>query len=186
MIPTVSGGANESPDLALIYERMRRLARRILGHTESLEDVVQTAMEEFVKSRSTFRGEGTIEAFADGILVNVARSWIRKKRTKTALMEVVTDEAEWPDLGSLPAEEAEGWDLFRRLLAIIERLKPDYRIACTLYYLERRSVDEIAAIEGVSSNTIRIRLHRARKDLHARARRDPVLAEWLEQAGAVD
>jgi RNA polymerase sigma-70 factor (ECF subfamily) len=182
----VSEGANGTPDLEAVYSRMRRLARRLMGYSESLEDVVQTAMEEFLRSRHTYRGEGTMDAFADGIMVNVVRNWMRSRRTKRALLEVVTDETDWPDLGAVPADEAEGWDRLRRLLAIIEKLKPKHRIACTLYYLERKSVSEIARIEGVSDNTIRIRLHRGRKELHGRARRDPVLAEWLAQIGEPD
>ena len=48
-----------------------------------------------------------------------------------------------------------------------------------MYYIEGRSVADIARTEGIGENAAYSRLHRGRKLIHKRAGKDPVLAEML-------
>jgi RNA polymerase sigma-70 factor (ECF subfamily) len=173
----------EEPDLDAIYRRMRRLAFRLLGTRSDAEDVVQVAMESFLKARQSFRGEGSIEAFADGIVANVARNWMRRQRRGILAREVVADREDWPDRTAGPAEEAENRDRLRRLAEILRRLKPKYRMAYLLYHVEGKTVGEIARIEETSESAVRTRILRARREIQRRAKRDPVLSEWLDAVG---
>jgi RNA polymerase sigma-70 factor (ECF subfamily) len=173
---TVKGG---EPDLENIYRRMRRRVFRMFGYRNDLEDIVQAAMEKFVKARSSFRGEGSIEGFADAVAANVARTWMYKHRRASFVHAMFTETEEWPKLDEGPAEEVDRTDKIRRLLEILEGLKPAYRIPIVMYYIEGRSVAEIARTEGITDNAAYTRLARGRKQIHKRAGKDPVLAEMI-------
>jgi RNA polymerase sigma-70 factor (ECF subfamily) len=170
----------DEPEYEVIYEKMRAMARRLFGYQDGYEDVVQISMEQFLKARKSFRGEGSLLAFAQGITANVARNYMRKQRRGVLMHEVVADRTDWPDLTPGPEEKAADRDKLRRLVEILERLKPKYRIAYLLYHVDNRTVPEIAGMEGTSEGAIRQRILRARREIHRRARKDAVLAEWLE------
>jgi RNA polymerase sigma-70 factor (ECF subfamily) len=175
--------AATEPDLEDIYGRMRRRVFRMFGYRDDLEDIVQAAMEAFVKSRASFRGEGSIEGFADAVAANVARTWMYRHRRSNLVKAMFTEREEWPKLEEGPAEETDRRDKVRRLLEILDDMKPGYRIPVVMYYIEGRTVAEIARTEGITENTAYVRLNRARAQIHERARKDPVLAEMLAEWG---
>jgi RNA polymerase sigma-70 factor (ECF subfamily) len=171
-------GVREPPPERLL-ERARRLVYRLLGPHEANEDLAQTAMEQYLRSKQRHRGEGTLEAFVDGIVVNVVRGYMRKQRTGVLVRELVAVRAEWTPLPDGPADRTQSRECLRRLLSMLERMKPKYRVAYLLYHVDGRTVEQIAEIEGTTVSAVRTRILRARRELEARARRDPVLAEWL-------
>jgi RNA polymerase sigma-70 factor (ECF subfamily) len=175
--------SHEDIDFEAIQARMRRLVLRLLGRHQVVEDVVQNAMEAFLRARSSFRGEGSIEAFADRITANVARTWIRRQHTRNRLRDVVETRTDWPELPPGPEEQAETRDRLRRVMEIIERLAPKYRMPFVLHFVERRSVPEISGMLELKEASVRTRLHRARLEVTRRARRDPVLSEWFAELG---
>jgi RNA polymerase sigma factor (sigma-70 family) len=171
------------PDLATIYERMQARMLRMFGPQSWLDDVVHSAMETFIRKKHTVRDPSAVQAFADRIAINAARDWMRRQRRTILVAELFTDRGTWDPVSPGPAEEMEDRDRIRRLNLILSRLAPRYRIAYLLYHVENRTVPEIAEIENASEAAIRKRLTRARDQIHARARRDPVLKDWLESIG---
>ncbi len=162
-----------------ILARARRLVYRLIGPNDALEDLVQTSVEQFLVSRHRHSGEGSIEAFADGITVNVIRGFMRRQRTTALVGRLVAVKEQWDSPPPGPAEEAASRDRLRRLMEILEQLRPAHRTAYLLYNVDGRTVAEIAMLEGTTESAVRTRILRARRDIHARARHDPVLAEWL-------
>ena len=173
----------DEQELKAVYGRIRRTVLRLLGYRDDLEDIVQAAMEAFIKARRTYRGEGSIEGFAGAIAANVARTWLRKQRRGIVLREMVAEREKWPKIVEGPAEEVDRIDKLRRLMEILDRIKAEYRIACVLYYIENRPVPEIAGMVGASENAVRLRILRGRRALRKHARKDPVLSEWLSSLG---
>jgi RNA polymerase sigma-70 factor (ECF subfamily) len=173
----------EDLDVESIQARMRRLAYRLIGRQDVLDDVVQTAMEALIRAMDSYREEGPIEAYADRITANIARSWIRKHHRRNVLDGFITVRANWPALPAGPAEQAQGRERLRRLMEIIEDLLPAHRMAFVLYYIDQKPVPEIARIEQASESAVRSRILRARRRVFERARRDPVLAEWIAELG---
>lgn len=153
---------------------------RLFGPQTWLDDVLQSAIETFLRKKHTYRGEGSLEAFADSIALNTARDWMRKQRRTVLMRELVAERGAWPAPSPGPAEEMQDRDRIRRLNLILGRLRPKLRMAYLLYNMENKNVDEIAELEGASPAAIRKRISRARDEIHRRARTDPVLAEWLD------
>jgi RNA polymerase sigma factor (sigma-70 family) len=157
---------------------MRTRLLRLFGHEDWIEDALQSAFETFLRKRHQYRGEGSIEAFAQAIALNTARDWMRRQSRSILLHELVADRGAWPPID--PSEQAEHTDRIRRLGLVLARIGPRYRMPYLLYHVENMPVAEIARIEGATEAAIRKRLSRAREQIHARAMHDPVLAEWLE------
>ena len=69
---------------------------------------------------------------------------------------------------------------------LLAGLKPKHRIALTLKLALGYSVAEIAAITDAPINTVRNRLRRGRKLLHAAIEKDELLARWAGVWEATD
>src|SRR6185436_14756531 len=64
-----------------------------------------------------------------------------------------------------PAAAAERRDMARFLERAIARLRPEYREAVVLFYIEGVSYVEICELTGLPLGTVKTNLHRARKEL---------------------
>jgi RNA polymerase sigma-70 factor (ECF subfamily) len=101
------------------------------------------------------------DAWLTRILVNRCRTMLRTRR-RTTVREIDV-EAAGPQatLAARPGEPETIADLdaIRRSFA---RLDPDQRTLIALYYVDDRSIGEVAAILGVPDGTVKSRLSRAR------------------------
>jgi RNA polymerase sigma-70 factor (ECF subfamily) len=158
--------------LAPEVPRLARLVRRLTGAGPHVDDVVQDALAGAVVSLPGFRGEAPIGAWLRQIAV---RSAYRFLRSSSSQRHVDLD----PELAcerATPDQEVES----RRALAAtyrhLARLTPKKRVAFVLHVFEGLTVAEVAATTGASQLATKARIHIARKELMARARRDPELS----------
>ena len=73
----------------------------------------------------------------------------------------------------------------RRIYAELDRLEPRQRLAFTLFTIENRSLREVAEVMESTLATAKIRVWRARRALEERAKKDPLLSEFLDDDIAV-
>lgn len=165
-----------------LYERVRLRLLRILGPCEDLEDVLQASMERLVKAWKNYRGEGSAEAFADGVALNVARLYLRRRTLTKRIFDIFTEPVERPSRAPGPWEEAESRERMQRLLDILDKVAPKKRIAFCMYYFEGKPVKTISDELGVNRETIKARIFHARKEVFRRAQHDPFLKEWIDGA----
>ncbi|HUT76706.1 MAG TPA: sigma factor-like helix-turn-helix DNA-binding protein, partial [Polyangia bacterium] len=69
----------------------------------------------------------------------------------------------------------------RRLHAILDSIKPKKRVAFVLFAVKGHTVGEIAELVGAPVPTVKSRIWFARRELRKKARRDPYLAQLLEE-----
>jgi RNA polymerase sigma factor (sigma-70 family) len=113
-------------------------------------DVVQEGFALALARRSSFRGDGALEAWVWRIVLNLARDRLRARRpTEPA------DSPAWVD----PATADD--DIRSALLALPER----QRIAIFLRYYADLSYDQIAVVLGVRPGTVSASLNAARSTL---------------------
>jgi RNA polymerase sigma-70 factor (ECF subfamily) len=67
--------------------------------------------------------------------------------------------------GSTPVEDLERREEGMRLYAALDRLPEKYRSVLILFTLEEATGDQIATLLGIDTNTVWVRLHRARAKL---------------------
>ena len=154
--------------------RLLAVARRILGSQEEAKDAVQETFLAAFQSVDRFRGEANLGTWLSRIAVNQCLMKLRSRRRKpeqsiedllptflpdghqvreTALWEVSID------------TQVERNEVFALVRQAIDRLPAKYRTVLLLRDIEELSTEEVARTLGVTSNTIKVRLHRARQAL---------------------
>jgi RNA polymerase sigma-70 factor (ECF subfamily) len=149
--------------------RVKRVAASLLRSAHDAEDATQLALLDIVRSAPGFRGESTLEAWADRIAVRTAVRVARARR----LASVRSESALEPD--ELPAEPSRSdaaEALPRSILAYLAELPEARRTVLVLRHAMGYSVQEIADHTGVSPNTVKDRLLAARDEVRRMVRRE--------------
>jgi RNA polymerase sigma-70 factor (ECF subfamily) len=148
---------------------------RILGSNAHMDDLLQDVFLEVFRSLHTFRGEASLRTWIDRCTVRVAYAQF-SRRPPMAQLECVS---EIPTAGPTSEERVMLREALRRLYAELDRLHPAQRVAFALHAIEGRPLDEVAGLMGASMVATKTRIWRARHALERRARKDPLLAEFL-------
>ena len=135
--------------------------RYIKGEMEAEDVMIKGFMKVFTKI-DLFEGEGSFEGWMKRIMINEALGYIRKNKSMYLEMEIEAADKE-PDFDTLSTElEAMG------LLKMVNGLPSGYRTIFNLYAIEGYAHKEIAELLGISENTSKSQLSRARMHLQKR------------------
>jgi RNA polymerase sigma-70 factor, ECF subfamily len=155
------------------HEGVRVFANRLVNDVGAAEDLVHEVFVALPRAVRRFRKEVPLRQFLIAMAVNHARhhlrAAVRRRRAQHRLAHqprptVVT-----------PERIAETRQLSRALVAALDGLPLDQRIAFVLCEVEERSSSEAARIAGTSDGNMRARLHHARRALRQR------LAPWRQE-----
>jgi RNA polymerase sigma factor (sigma-70 family) len=142
--------------------RMLALCFRYVKDKMDAEDVMVVAFTKVFDRINQYKGEGSFEGWIRRVMVNESLTFLRKNKNMYLETDIEAAEKE-PDYEKLDSElEAE--DL-RKLIA---DLPTGYRIVFNLYAIDGFSHQEIANQLGVSENTSKSQLSRARALLQRR------------------
>jgi RNA polymerase sigma-70 factor, ECF subfamily len=152
-----------------------RVARSVLQDDDEAEDVVQQTFLQAYISFVDFRGEANLRTWLTRIALNDALQRRRRRRTTvelsrldTARERIRSDTLLSPLANSTP-EHATARSQIREILQrAIDDLPPAFRTVLIMRDVEEATVDETANVLGVKSETVRTRLHRARRMLRDR------------------
>lgn len=143
--------------------RMLGLCFRYCDDAGDAEDVLQDAFIRIFRYIGTFNGEGSLDGWVRRIVVNTALNHL-KKISQTRFQ---ADVDELPE-GDQPAVAAASTLELEELLCLIRSLPAGYRAVFNLYEIEGFSHAEIAELMGVSVNTSKSQLMKARRMLQKR------------------
>jgi RNA polymerase sigma-70 factor (ECF subfamily) len=155
----------EVAKLGLLFERhhggLFDFFCRTVGDRPAAEDLVQEVFIRILKYRRTYRDEGRFQTWMFHIARNVRTDHVRKRRPDQLTNDVAEPATDGPDHAAA-IEAAQDVERLRRALM---RLPDDRRELIVLARYRALSHDEIAAILRVDAGTVRVRLHRALKEL---------------------
>jgi RNA polymerase sigma-70 factor (ECF subfamily) len=139
-----------------------RLAYRLLGSSQDLDDVVQDVFLAVLEKIKKFRGDCAFSTWLTQITVNRCRTRLRRQeRRRRWLSWLRREKAEVFE--DSPAEEtAERRQMVRRS---VYRLPENYRTPIVLRYFEHQQIEQIARYLGLSHGAVEVRLSRAREKL---------------------
>ena len=169
MIAAILSGDNELfHKLIRPHERSVYLMALSLLHNEAeAEDAAQEAFLKAYRNLSRFRAEARFSTWLISIVLNEARG--RLRRTQPALTDSLDDDREgkvtpklltdWREIPSQALERQEIRSLIRRALIALPLA---YREVFVLRELEDRNVQETAETLGITTASVKMRLHRAR------------------------
>ena len=135
-------------------------------------DLTQTVLMKVAEHLHEFRGESSIATWIYRIAANVAVDHLRQRRIERAGIDNETDDDDEPHVPpELQAASTEATVARAQMSScvreFVDRLPETYRHVIVLSEIEGFSNAEIARIAGVSLDTVKIRLHRARLKLRA-------------------
>lgn len=131
------------------------LCCRYIKDKMEAEDVLITAFTKILNRIDQYTGEGNFEGWMRKVVVNDALSYLRKNKNMYLETDIAAADFE-PDEKLEDKLEAED------LLKMIESLPTGYRIVFNLYAIEGYSHKEIGEQLGISENTSKSQLSRAR------------------------
>lgn len=138
---------------------MYSVCRRYVMQLQEAEDILVCGFTKVFQKLNQFKGQGSFEGWVRRIMVNEALTFIR--RNKSMYLEVEIEKASRePDLNKL-SDQLEVEDLEK----LIDRLPMGYKTVFNLYAIEGFSHKEIAEKLGISENTSKSQLSRARVHL---------------------
>lgn len=132
--------------------------RYVRNHLEA-EDILITAFTRIFEKINQFKGEGSFEGWLRRIVINESLSFLRKNQSM--YLETNLDQADreinYDNLNhQLEAED---------LMNIIKDLPDGYRVVFNMFAIDGYTHKEIAAHLGISENTSKSQLSRARVHL---------------------
>lgn len=142
------------------------LALRMLKNREDAEEIAQDVFVKAYKALADFRGESRFSTWLYTIVNTTCLTFLRKKRPEIHTLdnEVLMAKVENTDSG-MNANQVEQKSRQSMVNKAIALLPPDDAELITLFYKAEQSLEEIARILHVESNTAKVRLHRARTRL---------------------
>ena len=171
---TLDGDEGAFTALVKKYQKwVHTLVWRKIGDFHAAEELTQDIFLKVYKRLSTLK---PLDRFPGWLYVITTRhciTWLRKKRVSMTSLDAISTaeleeicytqyEANRSDEASIEHQR----ELVKRLL---QKLPESERTVVTLYYMAEMTSEEVGAFLGVSPNTIRSRLRRARKRLKEQA-----------------
>jgi RNA polymerase sigma-70 factor, ECF subfamily len=156
--------------------QVHRTLFRVLGSNRQVEDLIQETFIAAFGALASFRGESSLNTWIDTIAARVVYRHLARREPRPEHLQVL---AALPAGSADPEREAQLREAVRRLYAVLDRIDAKHRIAYTLHVVDGRPIKEVARITRSSSLAVKNRVWRARRSVHARAVRDPLLSEFL-------
>ena len=135
--------------------------------TEEREDACQDVFVAVYRSLDRFRGAARLSTWIYRIAARGAGRAMRRRRMQGLLSTLLMREPPPPP----DPDPSERSARLATLDSMLQRLSPKKRLVLVLFEIEELPVEEIARIAGCPENTVWSRLHHARSELTAMARK---------------
>lgn len=136
------------------------IALNILNNREDAEEAAQDSFIKAYQHLKNFNRQSKFSTWLYRIVFNTSISYKRKQKVKKEPLETIKY-----SYHEAFSSEAEIKDQKRFINMGLKRLAELDRTVITLFYLKEFSLEEIAEITNLATNTVKVRLHRARKRL---------------------
>ncbi|THD81817.1 MAG: RNA polymerase sigma factor [Phenylobacterium sp.] len=150
-------------------QRLFRIARSIVRDEGEAEDVLQEAYVRAFAKLGDFRGEASIYTWLTRIVINEAHGRLRRRRDTVELSEVEVAQGDpgqvlmFPGVSDDPERDAARAEARRLLERAVDALPEAFRLVFVMREVEGASIAETAQALGVRPETVKTRLHRARR-----------------------
>ena len=162
----------------LLLERFRdkvfRLSFSLLRDETQAEDMTQDVLIKIWKGLPGYQGHASLSTWIYTITRNACLTELKKRaaRPTVSLQDPQLEEA----VDALPAMQTSdpqsGTEMDVQVM--LAQLPEKYRRVITLFYLEQKAYEEVAAMLGLPLGTVKTLLFRARKELLKIAARRPM------------
>jgi RNA polymerase sigma-70 factor (ECF subfamily) len=142
------------------YPKILRYLARLVGPEEA-EDVSQEVFIKISRSLGDYRGEG-LSSWVYRIATNAAMD---RRRRASPIAIPAEEESMTPDSAETAEQHLIRGEMSECVRGLIDALPDTYRAVLILSEIEGLADAEIASVVGATLETVKIRLHRARRRL---------------------
>lgn len=153
----------------IIKQHQRFVFTLALRFSKCREDAEEIAQDSFIKAfraLPTFKQNSKFSTWLYSIVYTTAMTFLRKKRLDT---QSIDDETSLIQLEAYSSDhtiiDVEHKSKMQFVNLAISQLSPIDAAIITLFYHGEQSLEEIAQALGMESNTVKVKLHRARQRL---------------------
>jgi len=142
------------------------IAFRIINNREDAEEIVQDSFLRAFKSLKKFRFDSKFSTWFYRIVVNNSLSKLKREKQDTRNIDIdkvsdsIIENVESVYKGLIQADQQ------KFITYALSELCIEDRLLLTLYYLNENSIEEIAEITNISQETLKMKIHRARKKMY--------------------
>ena len=176
LVKRAQAGDRRAFDL-LVLRYQHRLAKLIARYVRDHSEVMDVAQESFIKAYRAlpkFRGDSAFYTWLYRIAINTAKNHLVSRGRRTLESAVAIEDAEqYSDQDELrdfatPERIAMRDEIERTVIAAIDDLPEDLRVAISLRELEGMSYEDISVAMDCPIGTVRSRIFRARDAINKR------------------
>ncbi|MDQ8200605.1 RNA polymerase sigma factor [Pelagicoccus enzymogenes] len=155
-------GIDRAGFAALVDEHQDKLRNFLFRYTRNRQDAEDLTQDTFVKAFRNIHRYDSKYSFSTWLYTiarRTAYNHFRDSKPTEALEYDIVESSDTPDVEA-SREDEKSW-----VWQAAERLKPDFREALSLKYIDDLSIEEISKIMGKSQTNVKIILFRARNQL---------------------
>jgi len=142
-------------------DRLLRSAYLLCGDATEAQDLAQETLVQAIKSWRHFRADSALYTWVHGILLNLCRRYHRKQKRLVYGDDLLREESTSDTV--VPTSDLDF--CAAKLAQAIQALSQEHREVVVLRYYDNLKIHEIAWQIGVSSGTVKSRLHYAVRHL---------------------
>lgn len=139
-------------------QMLARLVGRLMAWSPDHEDVFQDVLLVIWQKANNYRGTGSLEGWLRTLAANRCYNHLRRQNSFRQLLANFFDSQRSKFKPEKPSESAAIENALKELTA-------KERTVIVLYYLEEMSGEEVAVALGIRTESLHVRLHRARQKL---------------------
>ena len=149
-----------------------------VGDYQDAQDIAQEAFIKAYSKLGQLKWPHRFQSWLYTIISNECKMW-RRSHSEERDRETPWENVPVEDLNELAVRAHSDEDIELTVKSAMETLPGDNQLALSLYYMSDLSVKEIANFMGISPNTVKGKLHRARRQLGERL--ENMLGRQLEK-----
>ncbi len=182
----LAGDESAFSTLVQKYQKpVHAFVRRKVGDFHIAEEITQDIFLRVYEKLETLKNPNTFEGWLYVIAARQCYAWFEKKRVPMASLDAMPpqelEELAYAQYRAKQRDEFVNEQQREVIKRLLEKLPEGERIVVTLHYLDDMTCENISQYLHVSSNTVKSRLHRARKRLK---KEEPAIREiWKGSKG---
>lgn len=144
--------------------RVYALVAGMTGYGDDAADLTQEIFIKVFSSLSSFKGSSSFSTWLFRISYNMVVTRLRKPQAPDSASG---DDRFWDNIADTATDaDDDGMPTVDMLYEALDLLQPDERTLISLFYLDGKSLAEIAFIMSITETNAKTRLFRIRKKLH--------------------
>jgi RNA polymerase sigma-70 factor (ECF subfamily) len=164
-----------------VWAPVDRTVRRLLGHRDAdRDDVAQLALIELVTTIGRYRGDCSLDAWAQTITSHVIFKHIRRRQVERRIFADLLDDETASRAAPVHTERRSATrQLLARIARHLDEMNAERAWAFVLHDLLGYDLRELAQMTQASVAAAQTRLVRGRREIHARIAGDPELVDLM-------